>query len=92
MFFFKKKKPPIVPQGARIWGKNSDGSVYVSGITVADLRSKLEKFLDTDEICVAVCRKKDWNGGGLLGKLQVVENGSIGQIWLKALVVDPTLE
>lgn len=73
----------------RIWGKGEDGKPYVIGMTVAELRNELLPFNESDEICMSVSRKK---GGGLLGKLKAVENGSTGQIWLKALVLDPSLE
>ena len=74
------------------WGRNEDGSRYVVGMTVAELREKLNDFQDADEVCMAVCPKKYWNGGGLLGALKAVERGSDGQIWLKALVIDESLE
>lgn len=76
----------------RTWGKNDDGTKYVTGLTVGELKKKLEEFQDTDEVCMAVCPKKYWNGGGYLGALRVVEEGSTGQIWLKGSVIDPSLE
>lgn len=88
------------PSSPRTWGSNADGTPYLVGMTVADLRRELVRFNDTDEICMSVSRKKDWNGGGLVGKLKAVESGvrarpdgsKPGQIWLKALVLDPSQE
>lgn len=77
---------------ARIWGRNLDGSPYAVGMTVAQLRDQLADFKDTDEICVAVCDKKNLNGGGLLGQLKELGDGVPGQIWLKATVIDESLE
>ncbi len=82
-------KPPVQ---SRSWGHNADGTPYVIGMTVAELREQLAEFSDSDEICMAVCPKKHWNGGGLIGKLKAIEGGIPGQIWLKGLVVDPSLE
>lgn len=82
--------PPLTTP--RFWGKNADGTTYVVGMTVSDLRKELDKFKDDDEVCVAVCSKKYWNGGGLLGKLKALEHGTDGQIWLKGAVLDPSLE
>jgi hypothetical protein len=82
----------------RYWGRNEDGTLYVVGMTVSELRKELDRFADTDEVCITVCRKKKWNGGGLFGKLKAIEQGNMatekckGQIWLKALVLDPSLE
>lgn len=71
----------------RTWGYDADGSRHVIGMTVAELRASLLHFQDTDEVFMAVCPKKYWNGGGLLGALKAVEFGVPGEIWLKALVV-----
>ena len=76
----------------RFYGCNEDGSKYSVGITVGDLRDRLSRLKDSDEVCVAVCPKKYWNGGGFCGKVQEVEIGAEGQIWLKASVVDPSQE
>lgn len=76
----------------RVWGKNRDGSPYVVGLTVGELKKQLHGFADSHEVCVAVCQKKNENGGGFLGKLKKVESGSSGQIWLKAMVLDESLE
>ncbi len=76
----------------KFWGRNEDGSKYVVGMTIAELRKELDRFSDTDEVCIAVCTKQYWNGGGLLGKLKAIEKGSTGQIWLKARVLDESLE
>lgn len=77
---------------SRTWGHNVDGSPYVVGMTVAELRKELERFADTDEVCMSVAPQKHWNGGGLLGKLKRVQRGAGSQIWLGALVLDPSLE
>lgn len=84
--------PVTPPKKTRFWARNEDGSRYVTGITVAQLRVELERFKDTDEVLMAVCPKKYWNGGGLMGALKELEHGCDGQIWLKALVIDPSLE
>ena len=76
----------------RIWGSNDDGTPYVVGMTVAELRNELQRFPDCDEVCVAVCQKKYWNGGGFVGKLKALETGSTGQMWLKARVLDESQE
>lgn len=80
------------PKLARTWGRNPDGSPYVTGMTVAELRKALYQFKDTDEVCMAVAPKKYANGGGLPGKLKSVERGTTGQIWLGGLVLDESLE
>jgi hypothetical protein len=77
------KKPP------RIWGRKADGSQYIVGLTVAQLREKLSRFKDTDEVCLSVRNKKQH---GFIGKLKSVENGSEGQIWLSGGVIDESLE
>ena len=61
-------------------------------MTVAELRNELQRFSDSDEVCVAVCQKKYWNGGGWVGKLKALETGSTGQMWLKARVLDDSQE
>jgi hypothetical protein len=76
----------------RIWGRNEDGSPYIRGITVAELREQLSKYADTDEVCMVVTPKKYANGGGLLGKLKSLERGSDGQMWLQGGVIDESLE
>jgi hypothetical protein len=76
----------------RAWGRNSDGGMYVVGLTVGDLKKELAKLPDTSEVCMAVCQKKNYNGGGLLGKLKAVESGADKQVWLKAMVLDQSLE
>ena len=76
----------------RVWGRNADGSPYAVGITVGELRKQLDRFKDTDEVCMTVAPKKYANGGGLMGKLKSLETGSEGQIWLKGGVVDESLE
>lgn len=77
----------------RIWGLNEDGTPYQVGITVRELREQLSRFQDSDEVCVAVCQKKNWNGGSsYIGKLKSLEEGSNGQIWLKARVLDESQE
>ena len=86
MFGFKR------PRKQKVWGKNDDGTPYVIGKTVRELRQELSRFHDDDEVCMAVCPKKYWNGGGYLGKLVDLEPGSPGQIWLKARVIDESLE
>jgi len=85
-------KEPISTSSPGIWGRNPDGSPYQVGMTVGELRQELARFDDADEVCVAVCQKRDWNGGGLIGKLKGVAAGSRGQIWMKALVLDKSLE
>ena len=57
-----------VPQKPKVWGQNDDGTPYVVGKTVGELRQELDRFNDADEVCMAVCSKKNWNGGGYLGK------------------------
>lgn len=74
------------------WGRNADGTPYVIGMTVAELRKELERFPDTHEVCMTVCPKKHWNGGGYVGKLKDVTDGSAGQMWLKGRVLDPSQE
>ena len=76
----------------KVWGRNADGSPYVVGMTVGRLRELVVGFEETDEVCMAVCPKKYWNGGGLLGKLKEIVRGSDGQIWLKGAVIDESLE
>lgn len=76
----------------KVWGKNSDGTPYVVGMTVAELRNELQHFDDSDEVCVAICQKKNWNGGAFVGKLKVLETGTTGQMWLKASVLDESQE
>lgn len=76
----------------RVWGRNADGTPYVVGITVGELRRQLERFSDTHEICMVVCRKKDQNGAGLWGKLTKVDDGAAGQLWLTGSVLDKDLE
>lgn len=85
MKFFSKKEP-------RVWGKNEDGTPYVVGMTVAQLREVLEKYRDDVEVCVVVCPKRYWNGGGYSGKLITVEPGIESQLWLKGRVLDESLE
>lgn len=89
---FNRSKEPIVKPVVRTWGRNLDGTPYLVGMTVGDLRKELERFADTDEVLMSVAPKRYWNGGGLSGKLKAVQTGVPGQIWLKALVLDPTLE
>lgn len=88
----KLNVPSSVKKEPRIWGRNPDGTRYVTGMTVAELREQLKRFSDTDEVLMAVCPKKYWNGGGLMGALKEVQFGSDGQLWLKALVIDSSLE
>jgi hypothetical protein len=80
------------PKKERIWSSNDDGTPYVIGMTVGELKNELKNFNDGDEVCMAVCQKKNWNGGGWLGKLKAIEAGSTGQMWLKALVLDESQE
>lgn len=91
MKLFRSKKQQCVARN-RFWGKNEDGSDYATGMTVAELRRQLELYSDTVEVCVAVCPKKYWNGGGYLGVLKAVERGIETQVWLKAGVIDPSME
>lgn len=76
----------------RIWSYKDDGTPYMVGMTVAQLRDELARFGDTDEVCVAICNKRNENGGGLLGKLKALDSGAQRQIWLKAHVIDESLE
>lgn len=82
----------------KIWGENPDGTKYIEGITVADLKSLLSEYPDNAEVCMAVCPKKYWNGGGYMGKLKTIESGiwnddgTPRQIWLKGGVIDSSME
>jgi hypothetical protein len=85
MSFFNKtsNEPP------RIWGQNKDGSQYISGMTVGELRRQLAAFNDTDEVCMSVRNKKDQ---GFIGKLKSAGPGADGQMWLQGGVIDESLE
>lgn len=76
------------PKKYRVWGRNDNGTPYETGMTIGALRTELLKFNDTDEICVSIARKSQWNGGGHTGKLKTLETGSTGQVWFKARVLD----
>lgn len=80
------------PDKAEVWGENADGTPYVVGMTVGELREALSEFKEGDEVCMAVCPKKYWNGGGYFGKLKAINAGTTGQIWLKGRVLDASLE
>jgi hypothetical protein len=86
MNIFKRTK-----KERRIWGQNPDGTPYVIGMTVGELRKEISKFDDGLEVCMAVCPKRYWNGGGYWGKLAAIEMGS-NQVWLKGRVLDESLE
>lgn len=75
----------------RIWGCNDDGTPYVVGMTVAELRKELERFPDGTEICMNV-RQNVQEGRAMTGKLKSVGPGATGQLWLTAFVLDPSQE
>ncbi len=80
-------KPPSEP--ARIWGRNKDGTPYITGMTVGELREKLTEFSDSDEVCMSVRNKAE---RGFIGKLRSLEYGSDTQMWLLGGVIDESLE
>lgn len=79
-----------VTKSNRVWGRSEDGSPYVTGMTVAELREALQKYPATDEVCLCVHGKS--GTGGLLGKLKSVMFGAAGEMWLNGSVIDPSLE
>lgn len=75
------------PETRRIWGRNPDGTPYVVGLTVAQLRKELDRFEDTDEVCMMISSASR----GMTGKLKSLHFGS-SQIWLEGVVLDASQE
>ena len=90
---YKMKPDAAVAMNAgRIWGTDLDGNKHAVGITVGDLKSLLDNYDNEVEVCMVVCTKKNWNGGGLTGKLKEAELGIPSQLWLKGTVLDESKE
>ena len=72
--------------GERIWGRRETGEPFATGMTVEALIALLRLRDPGEEICMVIA---PWVG--VLGKLQTIESGVPGQVWLMGMVLDETL-
>lgn len=82
---------------ARFWGHNPDGTPYLTGMKVGELKALLSTAPDDSELCMVIRRK---NGGQVATGKPVsffagsnVWNGMPpSQTWIEGRVLDPSQE